>query len=113
MTTTLEPFDARSFRFACDIVHVYRALMKRPDMPHSIARQVLRSGTSIGANLTDPKGAQSRPDSAARFAIALKEARETQYWLRLVIATNLATEVQLGKVLREATELVAILTVAT
>ena len=110
--STPEPFDSRSFRFACDIVNIYRLLIELPEMPHAIARQLLRLGTSIGANLTEAKGAQTRPDSAARFTIALKEARETQYWLRLIIATKLARSVDLTSTLREATELVAILTVA-
>jgi four helix bundle protein len=48
-----------------------------------MARQVLKSGTSIGANLEEANGAQTRGDKATKFSIALKEARETLYWLRL------------------------------
>jgi four helix bundle protein len=55
-----------------------------PDLAPHLARQVLRSGTSIGANLEEARAAQTRRDSAARFSIALKEARETAYWLRLL-----------------------------
>jgi four helix bundle protein len=81
-------------------------------MPHTIARQLLRAGTSIGANLAEAKGAQSRRDTTARFSIALKEAKETQYWLRLITATRLAPAATVAPVLKEATELVAILMTA-
>jgi four helix bundle protein len=50
--------------------------------PVHLSRQVLKAGTSIGANLEEAKGAHSRGDKAAKFSIALKEARETTYWLR-------------------------------
>jgi len=112
MPTDLEPFDSRSFRFACEIVHLYRKLIKRPEMPYALARQLLRAGTSIGANLAEARGAQSRRDTAAKFSVALKEARETQYGLRLIIATRLADAPLVAPALAEATELVAILTTA-
>jgi four helix bundle protein len=73
-------------------------------------RQVLRSGTSIGANLEEARCAQSRRDLVSRFHIALKEARETSYWLRLLAATSLVPASALAGVLDEANQLVAILT---
>jgi four helix bundle protein len=75
-----------------------------------MARQILRAGTSIGANLEEAKVAQSRRDLAAKFSIALKEARETSYWLRLVLATESAKPEFVEPHLREAEQLVAILT---
>ena len=80
-------YAPRSFAFACDIVRLYRVLEAR--VPASIARQVLKAGTSIGANLEEARSASSRKDLAAKFAIALREARETGYWLRLLAATSL------------------------
>ncbi len=87
-------------------------LAKLPAVPPYLARQVLRSGTSVGANLEEAKGAQSRRDLAAKFSIALKEARETAYWLRLMEATTLAPAELVGPLRAEADELIAILTVS-
>jgi four helix bundle protein len=112
MSGTLEPFHVRGFRFSCAIVRLYTKLAKLPDVPPYLARQVLSSGTSIGANLEEAKGAQTRRDVAAKFSIALKEARETAYWLRLLKATALAPDELLQPLLMEAAELVAILTVS-
>jgi four helix bundle protein len=89
-------------------VRLYRGIERH--VPSSIARQVLRAGTSIGANLEDARVAHSRKDLTAKFSIALREARETRYWLRLIIATQLVPESQIAVPLSEATEFVAILT---
>jgi len=83
-----------------------------PRLPQFIARQLLKSGTSIGANLEEAKAAQSRRDSAAKFSVALKEARETAYWLRLLSTTGLAPAILLAPVLDDANDMVAVLTVA-
>ncbi|HEX5215498.1 MAG TPA: four helix bundle protein [Vicinamibacterales bacterium] len=112
MTAGLETFQERSFRFACDVVQLYRQLIRQPDVPHAMARQLLRSGTSIGANLEEAVAAQSRRDIANRFAIALRETRETRYWLRLLAATGLARADLLTAPLQESKELTAILTTA-
>jgi four helix bundle protein len=101
-------FRSRSFASACDIVRLYRLLERSVPVP--LARQVLRAGTSVGANLEEAKVAQSRRDLAAKFSIALKEARETSYWLRLLTATDLAAPELIAPYLREANELIAILT---
>ena len=101
-------FRQRSFSFACDIVRLYRVLEKT--VPTTLARQVLRAGTSIGANLEEAKVAQSRRDLVSKFSIALKEARETSYWLRLLMATDFVSPETAAPCLREANEFVAILT---
>lgn len=106
-----EAYADRTFRFACRIVQLYRSLNKIPGFPFALSRQLLRSGTSIGANIAEGTAAQSRRDLASRFAIALKESRETKYWLRLLQATELAPRTMVAPVLQEADELVAILTV--
>ena len=81
---------------------------------HGISRllinQLLRAATSIGANLEESKGAQSRPDYLSKVSIACKEARETHYWLRLFVATTLVPETLLEQLRDEANQLVAILT---
>lgn len=103
-------YQTRSFAFACQIVRFYRVISRRNDVPAPIARQLLRSGCSIGANLEEAQSAQSRRDLVSKFSIALKEARETQYWLRLLTATDLVTGDGIAGLQREAGELVAILT---
>jgi len=108
----LQPFHERGFAFACGVVRLYVRLIKEPNMPWHIARQVLKAGTSVGANLEEARGAQTRRDLAAKFSISLKEARESLYWLRLIQATHLAPPELMTPVLNEAVELVAILTVA-
>ena len=112
MPAALEPFHQRGFRFGCHIVRLYLRLIAIPGLPAYMARQVLQSGTSIGANLEEAKAAQTRRDAAARFSIALKEARETAYWLRLLVTTDLAPDSLVASALDEAEQLVAILTVA-
>jgi len=103
-------YQQRSFEFACEIVRFYRVIARRSEVPAPIARQLLRSGCSVGANLEEAKSAQSRRDLVGKFSIALKEARETQYWLRLMAATNLVRDSGIPGLQKEAGELVAILT---
>ncbi len=112
MHTVPEAFAARAFRFACQIVLLHRDLNRIPGFPFDLSRQLLRSGTSIGSNIEEARAAHSRRDLAAGFTIALKEAREAKYWLRLFGATNLAPTALLAESLQEADEIVAILTVS-
>ena len=81
-----------------------------PPLSRTLANQLLRSGTSIGANVEEAQAGQSRPDFINKLFIACKEARETHYWLRLVAATELIPEPRLTELLDEANQLIAILT---
>ena len=112
MTRLLEPSHARAFRFACEVISLYTKLASNPDVPAHLARQVLRAGTSIGANLEEAKGAQTRRELTAKFSIALTDARETAYWLRLFDATTLAAPTLVQPLLADADELIAVMTVA-
>jgi four helix bundle protein len=99
----------RAFAFAVQIVRLHRTVVQ--DVAgRALGGQLLRSGTSIGANLEEANAGQSRADFVSKCSIALKEARETQYWLRLLVASDIATAAQITPVLAEATEIVAILT---
>jgi len=100
----------RAFAFAVRVVKLCQVLDEKPGASRTLASQLLRSGTSIGANLAESKGGQSRADFLSKVSIALKEARETHYWLRLLIATDILLEKQLAHLLDEANQLVAILT---
>ena len=100
----------RAFEFAVRIVKLYQIIDERPGVSRTLANQLLRSGTSVGANLEESKGGQSRADFLSKVSISLKEARETHYWLRLLIATNIVTDKQLAPLLDEANQIIAILT---
>jgi four helix bundle protein len=75
-----------------------------------LANQLLRAATSIGANVEEGQGSQSRADFIAKYSIACKEARETHYWLRLLVASEIVAEPKLLDLIDEANQLVAILT---
>jgi four helix bundle protein len=100
----------RTFQFAVRIVRLCQVLDERPGVARVLGRQQLRAGTSIGANVEEGQGGQSRADFASKLAIACKEARETHYWLRLLIASGVMPEKRIAEMLKECTELVSILT---
>lgn len=77
----------QSFQFALKVIAYVRRYQK-DQVNRVLARQLLRSGTSIGANIEEALGGQSRKDFVAKLAIAAKEARETGYWLRLIKDTQ-------------------------
>jgi four helix bundle protein len=70
---------------------------------------LLRAGTSIGANIEEARAGQSRPDFISKNAIALKEARETNYWIRLLVAAQLVPESRLSALEAESAELMKII----
>jgi len=100
----------RTFFFACRLVKLYQFLVKQKGATEILGRQLLRSGTSIGTNLQEAIAGQSKADFISRCNIALKEARETLYWLRLLSETNLIPARRIADLSRESNELVAILT---
>lgn len=74
--------DERSFDFALMIVEVYKFLLEKKEFV--LSKQLLRAGTSIGANVSEAQAAQSRNDFISKMSIASKEAREALYWIRLL-----------------------------
>jgi four helix bundle protein len=99
----------RTFRFSVRVVNVCRFLEKQGSVSRTLAGQLLRSGTSIGANVEEAQAGQSKPDFISKMSIACKEARETHYWLRLLIASDIVQEGKIGDLAKEADELVRIL----
>ena len=98
----------KSFRFAVKIV----AYIRRQQKDHVnlvLTRQLIRSGTSIGANVEEALGGQSSKDFVAKLAIAAKEARETGYWLRLIRETQPHDQQELADLLKECGELLKML----
>ena len=100
----------RAFNFACRVVKLHAHLCKNQTAYRSLSQQLLRSATSIGANLEEADAGQSRADFRSKIAITLKEAREAHYWLRLLVACDLVSTERVADLVGEADQLVAILT---
>lgn len=98
---------SKSFNFALEIISLNQKLIKKNE--YVISRQLLKSGTSIGANVEEAGAAQSRRDFIAKMSIVSKEARETKYWLRLLKHSDLL-KFNDEKFLKEISEIVNILT---
>ena len=98
----------KSFLFAIRIVKLYRFLSESKK-EFVLSKQLLRSGTSIGANVAEAERAQSSADFFAKMNIALKEANEAKYWLRLLHATDYLTDRQFISLETDAKELTALL----
>lgn len=108
-TVSKRDLPERTFRFALSIVRLSRHLESTPGVSRELARQLLRSGTSIGANIEEGQGSQSEADFLTKCSIACKEARETHYWLRLIAASGVIPGPSVAALLKECDELVAIL----
>jgi four helix bundle protein len=106
------PYDIcdRTFQFALRIVKLSQWLEEKPGTPRTLARQLLRAGTSIGANVEEGQAGQSRADFVSKYSIARKGARETKYWLRLLAAAEICKEARIAPLLIETDELIRILT---
>ena len=99
----------RVFRFACDVVALHDVLVTRSGSARDMSRQLMRSATSIGANLEEADAGQSRADFVSKCTIALKEARESLYWLRLLRATN-KVDAGAEALIHECDRIVAVIT---
>lgn len=97
----------KSFDFALQIIELYKQLIAEKEFV--ISKQLLRSGTSIGANVEEANAAISKRDFTAKMSIASKEARETRYWLRLLEKSNLV-KLNYTKHLDEIEQIINILT---
>ena len=99
----------KSFQFAVRIVKLCGHL-HREKREFTLSGQLLRAGTSIGANIAESQQAQSRPDFISKLSIALKEAAETNYWLRLLYATSYLSENEYKSIITDCNELEKLLT---
>lgn len=100
--------QVKSFAFAVRIVKVYQYLCDEKK-EYVLSKQLLRSGTSIGANIEEAIGGQSEKDFFAKLTIAYKEARETHYWIRLLTETNYLTNEENKSLLNDIEELLKII----
>lgn len=97
----------KTFDFALSIIELYKIMVEQKE--YVISKQLLRSGTSIGANVEEATAAISKKDFTAKMSISSKEARETRYWLRLLEKSKLVS-VDLKKQLNDIEEIINILT---
>ena len=111
MESTVErriEFQQRCLRFSAEVLCLV-ARLPRNQTTRAIADQLLRSGTSVGANVREARAAESRADFVHKMQIALKEAGETAYWLELIAMSNLVSDAPLERLSNEADEIAAII----
>lgn len=99
--------------FAIRIIKACSFLDEKPGVCRTLSKQLLRSGTSIGANVHESRSAQSDKDFLHKMEIALKEARETEYWLEILIESEVVEKSKFESLLKEADEIVKILVAST
>ncbi len=97
----------KSFQFALKIIELSQSL--KEERNYEIANQIIRSGTSIGANVEEAQAAQSKKDFISKISISSKEARETKYWLRLINESKISNN-KLDDLIKECDDLINILT---
>jgi four helix bundle protein len=98
----------KSYAFAIRIVNAYRHIVHE-QKEFVLSKQLLRSGTSVGANIAEANQGQSRADFVSKLSIALKEIVETEYWLSLLRDTDMLTEAQANSLIEDCIEIKKIL----
>lgn len=98
----------KSYAFAIRIIKAYQFLCDEKK-EYVLSKQLLRCGTSIGANIEEAIGGQSQKDFFSKLTISYKEARETHYWIRLLKDTHYLTTEQSDSLLKDADELLKII----
>ncbi len=105
----MESIPERTFKFAVRIVKFVQ-LLPKDSAGFAISSQLIRSGTSVGANIEEAQNSPSRKDFIRGMTISLKECREAHYWLKLISEAGLIKSDELGKLILESLELTRILT---
>ena len=100
--------ENKSFEFAVRIVNLRKFLVREKN-EYILSKQLMRSGTSVGANVAEAQRAQSKADFVSKISIALKEANETNYWLKLLHRTDYIDEKQFGSMVSDLDEIISIL----
>ena len=100
----------RSFHFTVDVIQLSRAHLMSDPIIRRLAYQLLDCSGSLGANLEESGAGQTKPDFIAKQFVALKEARESRFWLRVITAAYPALAPKLAAQLQESNELVAMVT---
>jgi four helix bundle protein len=100
----------KSFSFSVRILKLYRFLLKEDRSIEPVLKQILKSGTSVGVNITEAQNSPSTKDFINKLNIALKEAMETEYWLNLFKASEIINEKSYKSLLADCKELIKLLT---
>lgn len=98
----------KSYAFALEIINIYKFLCSTPK-EYVLSKQLLRSGTSIGANVNEAMSSESKRDFVHKLSIALKEARETSYWLHLLKDANYLSIDEASRIITLCNELIRII----
>jgi len=98
----------KSYSFAIRIVKLYKFLVEKKK-EFVLSKQILRSGTSIGANIEEAIGGESKRDFICKMSIAYKEARETHYWIRILHDSKFLTTKQFDSLIKDCEELIKII----
>ena len=99
----------KSFKFAVRVVKLYKYLCDSKK-EYILSKQLLRSGTSIGANINEAQEAQSKADFISKLSISLKEARESKYWIELLKETDYLSENEANSIIEDLVEILKLLT---
>ena len=108
-TQKANDLEERLFAFSLRVIRLYQKLAKLSELRRILGKQLLRSGTSIGANYQEGQAGQSRSDFISKTSISLKEARETHYWLRILAGANVIPTNLLDNLLDESDQIKKIL----
>ena len=100
----------KNFNFSIRIIKLYKHIKQKDRDIEPLLKQVLRSGTSIGDNITEAQGAITKKDFINKLHIALKEARETEYWLGLLKAVDCITKDEFDSINSDSKEIIKLLT---
>ena len=104
----ISPLKEKSYQFAIKIVHLSQSLIS-VEREYVLSKQIIHSGTSIGALVRESEFAASRADFINKLTVALKEANEAEYWLMILFDTNFLTEIYFKELLANCKELIAML----
>ena len=100
----------KAFGFSIRIVKLYKYLLQKEKSFEPLYKQLLRSGTSIGANVSEAQSAPTKKDFINKLSISLKESRETEYWIRLLKETEIINQQEHGSLIKDCDELERLLT---
>jgi len=98
----------KSFKFAVRVVNLYKYLCDTKK-EFTLSKQLLRSGTSIGANINEAQDAQSKNDFISKLSISLKEARESKYWIELLKETDYLSDKEANNLVKDLVEVIKLL----
>src|SRR5208283_4391857 len=110
MSDRPQDLKPRTTAFALRIIRMYSALPRSNAVAQVLGRQVLRSGTAVGANYREASRARSKAEFISKIGDCLKEIEETQYWLELLVHSQCVTAAKMADLLDETRQLIAIFT---